>query len=209
MHAFTTMFAHTAGRYLRWRSVERQSRSRAPTTVGPSERTERCYNQNAKTGYRARFNAEGTYNLRQVPRCERYRGFWFMNMNPKAIALEKYLAGAKEWIDLIIDQSDAGIEVTSGEQEFIVNCNWKPFSENQIDSYHGISLHSSYFRYAMKRSGEISPSSRPSSTRGNPGGSEMGTARSEAACAPGGQSPIGCRRLVRKQSRSLMQTRSG
>ena len=68
--------------------------------------------------------------------------------------------------------------------------NWKLISENQIDSYHGISLHSSYFRYAMKRSGET-PSSRPSSIRGNPGGSEMATARSKSACAPGGQSPLG------------------
>jgi p-cumate 2,3-dioxygenase alpha subunit len=47
------------------------------------------------------------------------------------------LRGTKEWIDLIVDQCDAGIEVTSGEQEFIVNCNWKLISENQIDSYHG------------------------------------------------------------------------
>jgi p-cumate 2,3-dioxygenase alpha subunit len=44
--------------------------------------------QNAKTGYPPRFNAQGTYNLRQVPRLERYRGFWFMNMNPKAVPLE-------------------------------------------------------------------------------------------------------------------------
>ncbi len=140
--------------------------------------------QNAKTGYPPRFNAEGTYNLRQVPRLERYRGFWFMNMNPKAVALEKYLAGTKEWIDLIIDQSDAGIEVTSGEQEFIVNCNWKLISENQIDSYHGISLHSSYFRYAMKRSGET-PQQQAEQYKGQSWGLGNGHGAFEVGVRPG------------------------
>jgi p-cumate 2,3-dioxygenase alpha subunit len=110
--------------------------------------------QGARTGYDAGFNADGFYNLRPVPRLEQYRGFYFINMNPKAVGLQKYLAGATEWIDLIVDQTDEGLEVTPGEQEFRVNCNWKVITENQIDSYHGPSLHSSYFQYALKRSGE-------------------------------------------------------
>ncbi|MET0984991.1 MAG: aromatic ring-hydroxylating dioxygenase subunit alpha [Steroidobacteraceae bacterium] len=114
----------------------------------------RLLSQAAKTGYDASFNADGFYNLRQVPRLEQYRGFYFMNMNPKAVALEQYLSGAKEWIDLICDQTDAPLEVTPGEQEFHVNCNWKLITENQIDSYHGPYLHSSYFKYAMQRSGQ-------------------------------------------------------
>jgi len=110
--------------------------------------------QGARTGYDAGFNADGYYNLRPVPRLEQYRGFYFINMNPKAVSLHKYLAGATEWIDLIVDQTDESLEVTPGEQEFRVNCNWKLITENQIDSYHGPALHSSYFQYALKRSGE-------------------------------------------------------
>jgi p-cumate 2,3-dioxygenase alpha subunit len=75
-------------------------------------------------------------------------------MNPNAVSLDDYLAGAKEWIDLIVDQNEAGLEITPGAQEFRSNCNWKSITENQIDSYHGMPLHSSYFQFAMKRAGE-------------------------------------------------------
>lgn len=107
--------------------------------------------QNAPHGYSENFNDNGFYNLHPVPRLEQYRGFYFLNMNPRAISLEKYLAGAKDWIDLIVDQNEAGLEVTEGEQEFHAQCNWKSINENQIDSYHGITLHSSYFNFARKR----------------------------------------------------------
>jgi p-cumate 2,3-dioxygenase alpha subunit len=110
--------------------------------------------QGAKYGYDATFNADGSYSLRHVPRLEQYRGFYFMNMNPKAISLDRYLAGAKDWIDLIVDQTETSLEVTPGEQEFRVNCNWKLITENQIDSYHGPNLHSSYFKFALQRSGQ-------------------------------------------------------
>jgi p-cumate 2,3-dioxygenase alpha subunit len=72
-------------------------------------------------------------------------------MNRAAVPLEAYLAGAREWIDLIVDQVEAGLEVTPGAQEFIVNCNWKSITENQIDAYHGPALHGSYFQYAADR----------------------------------------------------------
>ena len=114
--------------------------------------------KNAPFGYDESFGADGEYDLHQVPRLEQYRGFWFMNMNPRAVSLVDYLAGAREWIDLIVDQTEElqGLEVTPGEQEFLVSCNWKSISENQIDSYHGPSLHLSYFRYAAARAKESS-----------------------------------------------------
>ena len=121
--------------------------------------------QSAPYGYADGFNADGNYNLHQVPRLEQYRGFYFLNMNPRAVSLESYLAGATEWIDLIVDQSDEGLEVTPAEQEFRTNCNWKSISENQIDSYHGLALHSSYFEYARKRAGQ-SPDQQASTYNG-------------------------------------------
>ncbi|QQN75321.1 Rieske 2Fe-2S domain-containing protein [Croceicoccus sp. YJ47] len=104
-------------------------------------------------GYSKTFNDDGAYNLKGAARLEQYRGFWFVNMNPRAIPLYDYLAGAREWIDLIVDQFDAGLEVLPGTQQFQVNCNWKSITENQIDSYHGPSLHVSYFMYAAERAG--------------------------------------------------------
>jgi p-cumate 2,3-dioxygenase alpha subunit len=110
--------------------------------------------QNARSGYDETFNAKGEYDLHRVPRLENYRGFYFMNMNPNAVSLEKYLAGAREWIDMIVDQTEHGLEVTPAEQEFHVDYNWKSISENQIDSYHGPTLHVSYFQYAAQRAQE-------------------------------------------------------
>ena len=112
-------------------------------------------------GYPEDFNADGDYDLRRAPRLESYRGFWFMNMNPRAVPLEAYLAGAREWIDLIVDQVEEGLEVIPGSQEFIVNCNWKSISENQVDAYHGPSLHLSYFQYAADRAAAMNGGERP------------------------------------------------
>jgi p-cumate 2,3-dioxygenase subunit alpha len=38
-----------------------------------------------------------------VPRLEAYRGFWFINLDHDAMSLSDYLAGAKEYIDNIVD----------------------------------------------------------------------------------------------------------
>lgn len=140
--------------------------------------------QSAPYGYHAEFNADGAYNLVPVPRFEEYRGFWFLNMNPRAVCLEKYLAGAKEWIDLIVDQNEAGLEVTPGEQEFRVKCNWKSISENQIDSYHGLALHMSYFEYARKRAGQT-PEQQAASYDGTSAGFGNGHAGFEVTVRTG------------------------
>lgn len=124
--------------------------------------TGQLVNQGPTGGYSEAFNADGAYDLHRVPRLEAYRGFWFVNMNPRAIPLYDYLAGAREWIDMIVDQFDDGLEVTEGTQEFLVNCNWKSISENQIDSYHGPSLHISYFTYAAERAGAAAAPSQVS-----------------------------------------------
>lgn len=107
----------------------------------------------ADEGYSPNFNADGFYNLKAVPRLESYRGFWFMNMNPKAISLHDYLAGAREYIDLIVDQAEGGVEVSPGAQVLINPGNWKILTDNQVDMYHGTTLHSSYFDYLADRTG--------------------------------------------------------
>ena len=48
-----------------------------------------------------------------------------------------YLAGAKDYIDLVIDQSPSGqMEIIAGVQEYDVAANWKLMVENSVDDYH-------------------------------------------------------------------------
>ena len=67
--------------------------------------------------------------------------------------MSDYLAGAKEYIDLIVDQSpDGNMEVLEGTQEYDIKANWKLLVENSFDDYHLITTHSTWLNY-MKRSG--------------------------------------------------------
>jgi len=91
------------------------------------------------------FNSDGSKNMTQVKRLESYRGFMFVNFDNDAISLDEYLAGAKEYIDLVVDQSEHGLEVLDGIQEYSVRANWKLLGENSVDLYHGLPTHKTYF----------------------------------------------------------------
>lgn len=107
--------------------------------------------QGTKCGYPEGFNADGLYDLPRVPRLESYRDFYFLNFNPRAIPLQQYLAGAADYLDLVADQSEHGLEVIAGGQEVHTSGNWKLLIENSYDAYHGPSLHRSYFEFLDTR----------------------------------------------------------
>ena len=91
--------------------------------------------------------------LTEAPRFEEYRGFWFACFDRGAPDLETYLAGAKEYIDLVVDQSpDGRMEIVSGIQEYDIEANWKLLVENSFDDYHLHSTHSTWLEY-MKDAG--------------------------------------------------------
>ena len=102
------------------------------------------------------FEADGAVDLRSVPRLESYRGFWFVCFDPDAISLHDYLAGAREYLDCVADQSEA-IELISGSQEYVIRANWKLLCENSIDGYHADNLHATYFDYVRN----VSPKPPP------------------------------------------------
>ena len=82
-----------------------------------------------------------------------YRGFVFASFNAHAMPLADYLAGAKEYIDLIVEQSPSGrMEVIQGTQEYDIQANWKLLVENSFDDYHLMTTHSTWLNY-IKRSG--------------------------------------------------------
>src|SRR6266851_7387284 len=89
----------------------------------------------------------GCADLAQVPRLESYRDFWFVNFDHNAMSLSDYLAGAKEYIDLVADQGEVEMEIVGSGQQYIINANWKLLAENSIDAFHGFPVHSTYFDY--------------------------------------------------------------
>ena len=107
--------------------------------------------QATKTGYPPNFNDDHAYDLRRVPRLEAYREFYFVNYDPQAVSLVAYLADAADYLDLVADQSAAGVEVVAGGQQLFTAGNWKLFMENAYDAYHGVTLHRSYFEFLDTR----------------------------------------------------------
>jgi p-cumate 2,3-dioxygenase alpha subunit len=103
---------------------------------------------NAESGYAEDVNADGRLNLRPVARLEQYRGFWFVNYNPRAISLHDYLGpGARNAIDAICDQTEHGQVILSGEHSYTVKANYKLLCENSYDGYHLFMVHASYMDF--------------------------------------------------------------
>jgi len=91
--------------------------------------------------------------LAEPAHVDSYKGFIFLTFNQNASSLVDYLAGATEYIDLIVDKSPSGkMEVIKGTQEYDIKANWKLLVENSFDDYHLITTHSTWLNY-MKRSG--------------------------------------------------------
>jgi p-cumate 2,3-dioxygenase subunit alpha len=101
--------------------------------------------------------------LRHVPRLEGYRDFWFVCFNPDAEPLVDYLAGAKEYIDLVADQGVEGMKVLPGSHQYACNANWKLMIENSIDGYHGAPLHHTYFAFLASQGDDNSAKNLKSS----------------------------------------------
>ena len=96
--------------------------------------------------YPPSFEAGGAVDLVAVPRLDSYGGLWFVNFDSAAMSLHDYLAGAREYIDCMADQSDK-MQIISGSQEYAIRANWKLLCENSFDGYHADNLHATYFDF--------------------------------------------------------------
>jgi p-cumate 2,3-dioxygenase alpha subunit len=93
-------------------------------------------------------------SLKPVARLEEYRGFWFLSFWPEIQPLHDYLAGAREFLDVLIDQSPSGrLKVLHGSHRYSMRANWKLLAENSIDGYHGLPTHQTYFEYVTEAGG--------------------------------------------------------
>jgi len=94
------------------------------------------------SSYGADFSRPG---LASPPKVDSYRGFVFVSFNPAVEPLVDYLADAADFLDLVCDQSEVGMEVLDGTHEYSVKANWKLLVENSYDGYHAVSTHQRYF----------------------------------------------------------------
>ena len=105
----------------------------------------------AAGGYPPSFD-RSAYGLEEIGRVESYRGFIFGSLSPNVVPLSDYLAGAKTFIDLLVDQSPKGEwEVLNGVTRYTYNGNWKLQAENGLDGYHVNSVHANYLMTIMRR----------------------------------------------------------
>lgn len=96
--------------------------------------------------------------LASPARVDSYRGFVFVSFDPDIVDLRTYLAGATEYIDLVCDQSEVGMQVLEGTHEYSVKANWKLLVENSFDGYHAVSTHQRYFEMVLAARGSLDPS---------------------------------------------------
>ena len=88
-----------------------------------------------------------TWPLVSPPQVDNYRGFIFACFDPAADSLYDYLAGAREYLDLVADQSELGMKIVAGQQSYSARANWKLLVENSYDGYHGLPTHQRYFSF--------------------------------------------------------------
>lgn len=111
--------------------------------------------QPGKESYCEGFNAEGGGNLVPAPRHEEYRGFHFIAFEKDLVDLSSYLGNAREYLDLVADQSASGMAIVGGSQEYSLRANWKLLVENSIDGYHASTTHASYLDYLKGTAGAL------------------------------------------------------
>ncbi|MCD9027979.1 aromatic ring-hydroxylating dioxygenase subunit alpha [Luteimonas sp. BDR2-5] len=111
--------------------------------------------QPGKESYPEGFAASGAGNLVPVPRFDSYAGFCFVSFDPDIEPLPDYLAGAKEYLDIVSRHSGSGMAISKGSQEYAIRANWKLLVENSVDGYHAVSTHASYLDYLKNTNGAL------------------------------------------------------
>ena len=112
--------------------------------------------QPGEGSYPEGFKSRDTSNMQAVPRYESYRDFNFVSFDRNIVPLEQYLGNAKEYLDIICDQTDSGMSIVAGSQEYSIRANWKLLTENSIDGYHAMTTHASYFDILMNTTDNMS-----------------------------------------------------
>ena len=92
--------------------------------------------------------------LKAPAHVDHYRGLYFVNYDPEATTdLRSYLAGAIEYLDLVLDQAEDGMRIVEGSHRYSVKSNWKLMLENSMDGYHAPTVHATYIDFVKDSGG--------------------------------------------------------
>jgi 3-phenylpropionate/trans-cinnamate dioxygenase alpha subunit len=84
------------------------------------------------------------WNLWKAAQVAMYRDLIFCTFSPDAVSLEEYLGDMKWYLDLLLNSSSAGTEVSAGTHRSVVRCNWKiPAEQFGSDNWHFQGVHGS------------------------------------------------------------------
>jgi phenylpropionate dioxygenase-like ring-hydroxylating dioxygenase large terminal subunit len=92
--------------------------------------------------------------MRSVPRFENYRGFVFVSFGASGPSLQEHLADARDYLDMMVDHSEQGLQVIPGTHLYAIRGNWKLAVENAMDGYHFSPTHVTFIEY-LKTTGYV------------------------------------------------------
>ena len=104
----------------------------------------------ADAAYSEAFAAKD-FGLKKVPKVAEYRGWIFGSLADDVVPLEEHLGDMKLFIDLLVDQSDEGMELVPGMSSYTFNGNWKMQIENCLDGYHLNVAHKGFLEITGQR----------------------------------------------------------
>jgi p-cumate 2,3-dioxygenase subunit alpha len=111
--------------------------------------------QPGEASYPADFKERASSSMQPVPRFDSYRDFNFISFDKNVESLASYLGPVAEYLDVICDQAEHGMEIVGGSQEYSIRANWKLLTENSIDGYHALTTHATYLDYLKNTNGGL------------------------------------------------------
>lgn len=106
-------------------------------------------------GYPEGFKNDPQKQMTHVPRMERFGDFFFINFSKDGEDLASYLGEAGDYLKMISEHSESGMQIVGGTQEYAIRGNWKLLAENSFDGYHAACTHSTYLEYLKNANGAL------------------------------------------------------
>lgn len=91
------------------------------------------------------------WHLQRANRVATYGDLIFATFSAEAPSLEEYLGDFRWYLDLLVNTSPAGTEVSAGAHRSLVHCNWKlPAEQFGSDNWHFQAVHGSIARLGRR-----------------------------------------------------------
>lgn len=107
------------------------------------------------SGYPEGFKSDPQKQMVHVPRMDRFGDFFFISFASDGEDLATFLADAGDYLQLAAEQSESGMVIVGGTQEYSIRGNWKLLAENSVDGYHAACTHSTYLEYLKNANGAL------------------------------------------------------